>query len=82
MCIFNYSNVTLMVKKMDIMKEIKQSEQNKTRKPNIFKLFILIPHLRIYKLPAAVCNCWFSETPQAVGNVLNEILFQRQVCLS
>lgn len=55
------------------MKEFKQSEQNKTRKLNIFKLFILIPYLRIYKLPAAVCNCWFSETPQAVGNVLSKI---------
>lgn len=79
MCIFNSSNVTLMVKEMDIMKEIKQSEQNETRKLNIFRLFILIPHLRIYKLPAAVCNRWFSETPQAAGNVFSDVRCLRQV---
>lgn len=44
---FNYGNVTLMVKEMDILKEIEQIEQNKSRKLNIFKLFVLIPHLRI-----------------------------------
>lgn len=41
-----------MVKEMDVLKEIEQIEQNKTRKLNTLKPFILIRHLRIYKLLA------------------------------
>jgi len=73
MCIFSYSNVSPMAKEMDIMREIKQKWAKQNHEASIFKLFILIPHLRIYKLPAAVCIQWFLETPQAAGNVLSEI---------
>lgn len=71
--IFNYSKITLMVEEMDIKKEINQSEQ---KTPGIFKVFFLIPHLRIYKLPAAFYDHWFSKGPQAISNVLSEICFR------
>lgn len=70
--IFNYSKITLVVEEMDIKKEINESE---LKTPGIFKVFFLIPNLRIYRLPAAICDQWFSKGPQAISNVLSEICF-------
>lgn len=65
--------VTLMAKEADIMKEIKEKWAKQKQEANkSLKSFILIRHLRIYKLPTAVCNHYFPETPLAISNALGE----------
>lgn len=65
--------VTLIAKEAEIVKEIKEKWAKQKQETNkSLKSFILIRHLRIYKLPTAVCNHYFPETPLAISNVLGE----------